>query len=842
MEKSQSLTKKECLSLNQDELLKKLNTTAVGLSSQEAERRLKELGPNILGKKTHSALLTLARQFKSSLVYMLIAASVVSYFIKDYSDGTIILAILVANTFLGFYQEYRSEKIIEKLSRFISKRVRVKRDGEINLIDWSKVVIGDALVLIEGDIVPADVRILESDALEANESELTGESVMVPKRASVGSENTAETILFNGTIVEKGRCTAIVYATGENTELGDIAKLSTETKKKTQYEKSLESFSASLMKVVLAGLALIFVVKIILDPGLTHSTDILLFMIALAVAVVPEVLPMIATVTLSSGALKLAKKHVVVKRLTSLEDLGNVNLLCTDKTGTLTENKMKIHAIDSSDAELFQKLAYAAIIPLKGRKHRAQNSYDDAFIAYVSEQIKREADHFSIVKELPFDPDDRRRRVVIEDRKDKKYYLVVTGAPESLVKISTERSVKPEYLRTISREGQSGLHHIALAYKEVSYSETFDIIKNERGLDFLGFVSLEDPLRPSAKAAIERAESLGIKIKVLTGDSKEVAEYVGRQVGLVTDGDKVYSGEELDAMSGSEYDSAVTKMNVFARVSPEQKFRIIQTLKKQHVVAYQGDGINDAPSLKLADVSIAVDSATDIAKESADIVLLNKSLEVIINGITDGRSIFVNINKYIKYTMASNFGMFIALSVLYLFSATLPILPIQILLNSLLSDLPLTTVYSDKVDDDEVVKPEKHDVKELLLISVVLGLPTGLFEIVYFLFIHSGPEALVQTSIYVFLTFQALVIFFTVRTRKHFWQTSGPSRMIGASFLAAFIISLAVIYVPQFQIWFSFVPLSGSSILLIIVLMGAYFLVADQIKVWYYRVRDQRIG
>jgi Mg2+-importing ATPase len=828
------MNKSEVLHVSQLELINSLRTSLDGLSQKEAEKRLSELGPNVLGKKIANAWNVFIRQLRSSLVYLLIAASLVSFGIKDYTDGTVILIILLINTSLGFYQEYKSEKIIEKLSLFITKQVRLKRDGQVQLLDESVIVLGDSLTIRQGDIVPADLRLTLADNLQVNESQLTGESVPVVKRVASGSDVTSETLLFTGSVIEKGIGTGIVYATGKDTELGTIATLSTETKKQTQYEKSLQSFSALLIRVVLIGLTFVFVLKIILNHGVSHFVDLLLFIIALAVSTVPEVLPVITTVTLSSGALKLAKKHVVVKRLSAMEDLGNVNLLCTDKTGTLTENKMAIHSIVSIDDELFQKLAYATVIPLKNRKRRTQNSYDDAFLKYVPGPIQQEARNFVIRREVPFDPNDRRRRVVLEDTRNHLCYLVVIGAPELLLDIAS-CATKHEYQSTIAQEGNSGLHHLAVAYKKIIYSDDFDILKNEDGLEFLGYVSLEDPLRPSAKMSIERAQKLGIKIKILTGDSREVAGYVGRKVGLLAGEELVYLGDELDKLSPAEFDNAVMNSNVFARVSPAQKFNIIQALKKQYVVAYQGDGINDAPALKLADVAIAVNSATDIAKENADIVLLNKSLEVIIGGVKYGRLIFVNINKYIRYTMINNFGMFIALSVMYLLSASLPILAVQVLLNNLIGDIPLITVSSDTVDDQEVVRPEKHNIRDLMSLSLVLGVPTALFELLYFVVVHAEPTSFLQTSLYLFFTFQALIIFYAIRNKSHFWKTKRPPLLLNISFLIAFVFSLVVIYIPAFMTWFSFVPLPMGSVLTIIGFVVFYFFATDAVKVWFYK-------
>ncbi len=828
------ILKRDASTLRLNELVSKLGSSENGLTNHEATERLARYGKNILEKKGVSALTVLLRQFKSSLIYLLIAASAIAYSVKDHLDGTVILVILLLNTSLGFFEEYRSEKFVEKLSKFITRQVRVKRDGQTVLIDESGLVVGDVIIVREGDIAPADIRLISSENLEVNESQLTGESVPVVKKPeSDGVDPTS--LVFAGSVIEKGEGIGVVYAIGNNTELGKVAALSSGTRKETQYEKALGSFSSLFIKIVLIGLTVVLALKIFLSPGFSNITSLLLFVIALAVATVPEVLPVIATLTLSRGALKLAKNHVVVRRLSSLEDLGNVNLLCTDKTGTITENRMSIKKITSPDAVLFQTLAYAAITPVKGRKRRPQNSYDDAFTRYVPENIKKDAENIKIVKELPFDPKDRRSRVLLADEKNKRGYMLSIGAPEPLIEISRD-SNKGKYLTDISAEGGEGLHHLAIAYKEVETSPDFDLLKNEHGMKFLGYVSLEDPLRPTAKSTVRLAEELGIRIKLITGDAREVAGYVGRQISLIGENDRVYVGDELEKMNEGEFKKTVERYNVFARVSPEQKYNIIKALKENNVVGYQGDGINDAPAMKLADVGIAVNSATDIAKENADIVLLNKSLEVVINGIEYGRSIFVNINKYVRYTMINNFGMLVSLAVLYLFSANLPILPVQALLNNLLGDAPLTTVSTDTVDKKSVIQPEKQNIKELMYISLFLGLPTALFEIFYFLLVKSQPERMARTSLFVFFTLQALVIFYAVRNKGHFWKTKAPSAILNIFFAADFVFSISIIYIHQFQEWFSFTPLPLKSILLIFLLVVPYFVAVDFAKVWYYKL------
>ncbi|MCL5257759.1 MAG: cation-transporting P-type ATPase [Patescibacteria group bacterium] len=832
------MTKEKILALNLEETLAALRTSTAGLTPVEAKERLSQYGFNLLAKDVSSGPRILLNQVKSSLVYLLFIAGLISFWLKEYSDTIVIMIILLINTSFSFYQEYKSEKIIKKLSEFIKKEVLVKRSGRIEVEDRVKIVPGDLIVLREGDVVPADLKLIEAENFEVNESQLTGESEPVAKtvinQAVINSDKkNQDNLVFTGSIVEKGVGVGVVYAIGKETCLGKIADLSALTKKETLYEKSIQTFSLFLIRVVLVGLALIFILKLILEPNLTDFSLLLIFIIALAVAVVPEALPVITTVVLAQGALKLAKKHVVVKRLTSLEDFGNVDLLCTDKTGTITENNMTIIKIVSNDKELFQKFAFAGITSNNIRHRKTSDSFDRAFINFIPEQIQAAAKNYQVVKEQPFDPNARRRRLIIEDRDKKIYFLIVIGAPDSLWPISKKLETEKD-LETIKVEGKKGLRHLGLAYKEVDFDGNFDLIKNENDLIFLGYVTLVDPLRPSAKVTIERARKLGVEIKILTGDRQEVASYIGQEVNLIRPDGKVYTGDELSQLSPGDFKKIVSTENIFAQVSPEQKYRIIKTLKEDHVVAYQGDGINDAPSLKLADVAIAVDTATDVAKENADIILLNRNLEVVINGIKSGRSIFTNINKYIKYTMVGNFGNFLALASLYLTSTVLPLLPTQILLTSVITDIPLISISSDTVAEKEIVKPERHNPRELILLSLLLGVPTALFEIFYFVFIQNQTIIFEQTSLYVFLTFVQLVVFFSIRHNDYFWRAKKPALVLILLFLTAAIFSLGIIYLPLSQHLFSFTALSFSTIASIFGLTLIYFLVLDSLKVWYY--------
>jgi Mg2+-importing ATPase len=411
----------------------------------------------------------------------------------------------------------------------------------------------------------------------------------------------------------------------------------------------------------------------------------------------------------------------------------------------------------------------------------------------------------------------------------------VIGSAETLLDIADCNSAK-QYRAEINAEGQQGLRHLAIAYREIPASETTDIMAREKDLEFLGFVALADALRASTPHAISMAKKLGVAIKILTGDSKEVAAYVAHQVGLLAEGETVYSGDELAQMSAREFARAATMGHVFARVSPEQKFAIVTALEAHDVVGYQSDGINDAPSLKLADVGIAVDSATEAAKANADIILLDKDLGVIINAIRYGRGIFANINKYIKYTMVGNFGNFFALAILYLLATDLPLLPRQVLLLSLLTDLPLVAISTDRVGSDELAQPSGYNARALLSISLVLGTLTALFELAFFTTLQGQSVAVSQTSLYLFFSLTQLVVILSIRNRDHFWKAVAPSRpLLGAVALTG-ALALAIPYVQPIADLFSFSPLPVAEIGVVVLLTIVYVLVLDVVKVLYYKV------
>lgn len=821
-EKAQNLSIEECY--------RELGSSIEGLSSVEANQRLANYGLNVLKSNSKSRLSKLLiKQFKSSLIYLLIAACIISLAIKDFNDAIVIAVILLINTGLGFYQEYRSEKAVEKLARLIDKDILVVREGRQQLISEKYLVPGDVVILREGDVVPADIRLIETDDMSVDESQLSGESVAVNKNSST------DVLVFSGSTVEQGEAKGLVYATATNTELGKIAHLSSSTKRVTQFEKSLSAFSSFIIKVTFLTLAGVLILKLLTYHQGTSISSLALFIISLSIAVVPEAMPVIVTVTLSRGALNLAKKHVITKTLTAVEDLGNINVLCSDKTGTLTENKLSIKKLIASDEELFQILAIASLENMDEKRLKFQSSFDKAFLDYIPKDIQTKAKAYQRLKELPFDPTARRRRVVL--KKDDQTLLVEVGSAETLLNL-TNSSHQSKYQAIIKKDGQSGLRHLAIAFKQLpKITKDLDILDQEKDLQFVGFCSLEDPLRPSAKGTINLAEKLGVSIIVLSGDSREVTQYVASEVGLLKKGQKVFIGDELDQLSDSKLAEILKDNHAFARLNPEQKYRIIRLLKLHgNVVGYQGDGINDAPALKLADVAIAVNNATDVAQESADILLLRNDLSVIVNGIKFGREIFSNINKYIRFTFVSNWGNFFALSTLYLLiNNGLPILPVQVLLTSLLSDLPLISIATDQVDKSELVVPSKFNIHSLMFISIFLGSITAVFEIMYYTIIKSHSQAVASTGLYLFLTFTALIVIFIIRNKDHFWKAPKLSTPMKWSFLAISILSVVLVYLPVTKRVLHFSNFSFGLFGVMALMTIIYFFITDLVKVWFYK-------
>lgn len=817
---------------------------ARGLSASEVEARRKQHGLNRLEESKIHPWKIFLRQFKSSFIYLLLAATGLSFLLGEMIEGWMIVLFLFINTTLGFYQEYRSEQTVELLKRYIATKVKVRRDGTVVSIDARDLVPGDIVVIEAGDSIPADIRIIEDLNLTVNEEPLTGESVPIKKESSPLTHTTTElyeakNIGFSGTMVVSGRGLGIVFAIGTRTMLGDIARLASTATRESKFEKELGKFSRFILYLVIATLAFIFIANLILKGWRSDIASLAIFSIALAVSVVPEALPVVMTFSLSRGARRLAKNHVVVKRLSAIEDLGSIQILCTDKTGTLTENKLTVHDTcgvntgKTPNEVIFAANMGGSYLALHNRGG-VPDPFDVALWEALSHEDQSRLASYSVVKDIPFDPVRKKNSALLEQNGET--VLIVRGAHEAILassNISTE-----EYARITAwaaSEGHAGRRTLAVASKTLSRGE-YDSTQDEVNLTFIGCVSFIDPIKASAKDAIKQAIDLNVGIKIITGDSKEVAGTVAFAVGLAKSPDEVMTAHELFAMPDDERDRMLEEINVFARVSPEEKYRIIELLQKKYQVGFLGEGINDAPALKLANVAIVVESASDIAREVADIILLEKGLDVIVGGIREGRSIFANTIKYIRSSLSSNFGNFYSVAVSSLFIPFLPMLPLQILLVNLLSDFPAIAIATDTNDPEDLREPQQYNIRKIIAFGTVLGIVSTVFDFITFAsFYKVSPQAL-QTHWFIVSILTEILFLYSIRTNKFFLTAKAPSKPL--LFLSFFAIAttITIPFTTFGHKFFHFISPSAQSLGFVLGIVTAYFITTEIAKLLYYRV------
>ena len=826
--------------LPEEEILKQLGTSLPdGLSSREAEARLRQSGFNeITADKVEWWEIAL-RQFRSAFIYLLLVAALIVLVIGEYIDAAVIIGFVIINAALGFYQEYRSEQSLRALQQYIRPKSRVKRDAGWHTIDSRILVPGDIIQLGTGDMVPADVRVLRSQNLVVNETVLTGESVAVPKRPDLlplepQTIYESHNLCFSGTSVVGGEAVAVVVETGVRTAMGTIAKLTVETTKESEFSKGIGRFSRFILRMILVTLVFVFVANLLLKGDSVDIIELVVFSIALVVSVVPEALPVVTTVSLSKGALQLAQQNVVVKRLTAIEDIGSIEILCSDKTGTLTENTLSVTGLSpGADPRL---LSYA-LLAVAETKEKTE-PFDIAIVEGAERFPRVEIGISERLGELPFDPHTRKNAVLVRNANE--IVMVVRGAPEEILRLSPSfRGQGREALTSwILEKGQAGERTIAIA-KRVMPAGTAGVVPADiQALEFLGAIAFTDPIKPSTFHAVEMARELGVAIKIITGDSAEVAGAVGMQIGLIRDPGLVITGAALMALPPYEREQAMHGHAVFARVTPAQKYEIIQTLQRTRTVGFLGEGINDAPALKLAGVSLVVESAADIAREAADIILLQKNLEVIIEGIRSGRAVFANSVKYLKATLSSNFGNFYAIAIVSLFIPFLPMLPLQILLVNLLSDFPMISIATDTVDEAELSRPGHYDLKEIVLIATLLGVVSTVDDFAFFaIFVGEGAPVL-QTSWFIGSILTELVFLFCIRTRLPFYKASRPSGYVIGLTIAAAALTILIPYTSFGQTLFSFVPPTLPALGIILGLVAAFFICAELVKLAYYRYTD----
>ena len=798
--------------LGVDEVLRRLDSSKAGLSSAEAAQRRELHGPNVLPTRRTSAWEVLLRQFRSPLLLLLLATATVAGALGERTDALIIAAILALSVGLSFFDEYRAEQAVQELHDAIAHTTSAERDGAPVELDVGDLVPGDIVHLKVGDVVPADIRLLETHELECDESALTGESQRAEKTseacpAGESALDLASCVLM-GTVVASGDAVGVVVQTGGRTTFGGIARHLGDTQSQTQFQKGLQEFSTMLASITATLAVAIFAINALLGRSLLQSG---LFALAIAVGLTPQLLPAIVTVSLATGSRLLAKKRVVVKRLISIEDLGNVEVLCTDKTGTLTEGRISfLRALDAagSEKDSVRRLGLAC----------AQRTGNDLDQALWQAKPAAEGGPAEPLDELPFDHERQLASVLADTPQGR--LLVSKGAPEAILARCT--SVPPEAQATLDGLFSSGARVVAVATRSVAAGQIGPADEHE--LELAGFLCFADPVKDDARASLARLAKLHVDVKILTGDNGQVAAHVCEQVGL--DPGTPLPGSQLDTLDDETLQSLVRRTTVFSRVTPEQKSRVIKALQGLQLdVAYLGDGVNDVIALHDSDVGISVESAVDVAKDAADVVLLDKDLGVLADGVTEGRRIFGNTMKYVLMGTSSNFGNMFSAAGASLFLSFLPMLPTQILLNNLLYDVSEMTIPTDAVDEELLVRPAHWDVGMIRRFMAVFGPLSSIYDFLTFAVMlrvfHAGPVLFRSGWFVESLTTQTLVVF-VIRTRRIPFIKSRPSRPLLVTTLMCAGLAVTLPYIPPLAHLFGFTPLPARFLGILAVMIVTY--------------------
>ena len=806
-------------------VLERLDTRSQGLTAAEAEARLRQYGPNSLVSGGVSPLAVLARQLKSFLLLLLIVAAAISAVVGDSTEALIIGVIIALSVGLSFLNEFRSEKAIEALHSQIQHLAFVERDGATCQVPVAELVPGDVAHLKTGDVVPADLRLLETHALECDESVLTGESHAASKDAAAKPPGDSPLDLpacaFMGTVVRTGGATGVVVATGSRTAFGEIASRLGERHDQTSFQKGLQDFSRMLAGLTLGLAGSIFVINVAFERSVLQSG---LFALAIAVGLTPQLLPAIVTVSLATGARRLAKRRVVVKRLVSIEDLGNVEVLFTDKTGTLTEGHIAFErALDPLGGPSGDVLALGLVA-----SEQSGNDLDQALweAAPKSGEPVR-----PVVDSLPFDHE-RQLASALADAPEGRL-LVTKGAPEAVLQrciagADGAAAVLDELFSTgvrvvaVATRPAIGLQHVTP--------------EDEKDLALAGFLCFADPPKASAAESLTRLQRLGVAVKIVTGDNGVVAQHVCKELGLEVEG--VLTGADLEGLDDDDLQAALPHTTVFARVTPEHKSRVIKAQRALGSdVGFLGDGVNDAIALHDADVGISVDSAADVAKDAADVVLLDKDLGILADGVMEGRKIFTNTIKYVLMGTSSNFGNMFSAAGASLILSFLPMLPTQILLNNLLYDISELTIPTDNVDEEMLARPNQWDIRFIRRFMAFFGPISSIYDFATFgvmIWVFHAHAPLFRSGWFVeSLATQTLVIF-VIRTRRVPFFRSSPSRPLLAATLLCAAVGVVIPYSPFAHV-LGFRALPASFLAVLALMVVTYLALAEFGKHVFFR-------
>ena len=852
----QAITSVAYASLPISEIFRELGTGTEGLSTGEAETRLRSHGPNELPRERLSGFKVLLNQFRNPMFLILLVVALASGVLGQPEQSAIILIIMGFSVVLGFYNEFRAERLVEDLQGSVSIKAAVMRDGRTAEVDSSSIVPGDLLQIYIGDIVAADMRIVDSRELEVDESLLTGESFAIEKNAETpvegsppSSPSEARNMLFMGTVVVRGTGRGIVVSTGRSTVLGSISKSLSRTHPETEFQKGTKRYGNLLMFLTFFLAVGIFGFNALVGHSLLNS---LLFALAVAIGIVPEMMPGIVTIALSRGARKMAERQVIVKRLASMENLGNVDVLCTDKTGTLTEGKIALEGVLGPDlmpdpGVLPMALACnAAVVGSDGKV--SGNPMDSATWEHaVQLGLVDSASAFSKIDEIPFDYE--RRMMSVIARKGAELLIITKGAPESVLSrcsgialdggtghgAMTADAAK-NLAADVASYSREGLRILAVSCRSIEEKRAYSP-DDESDLTLAGFLLFADPPKKDAAQAISRLKSLGVNPKILTGDNEIVAKKTCDDIAVEVK--KVVTGGELVAMNWADFKAVAEETTIFARVTPDQKLEIIKALKENgHVVAYLGDGVNDAPALYEADAGISVDSAVDVSKEAADIILLKKDLGVLAAGIEEGRRTFGNTIKYVLMGTSSNFGNMFSASAASVFLPFLPMLPMQILFMNLLYNVANLTLPTDNVDAEYTRWPKKWDISFVRNFTLFFGPFSSVYDFLTFgimLFIFGASASLFQSAWFVESFWTEVLIIFVIRTRRTPFFASRAGKWLTVFTIGAVAFGTALPFTPVGELM-GFVPLPSQFWVLLVLMTVTYLFLVDAGKVFFYKV------
>jgi Mg2+-importing ATPase len=824
-------------------LLQTLETPASGLTAAEAASRLGANGPNALGRRGRgSAVLVFARQFRSPLVLILVFAAIVSAFVGELTEAVIIGVILLASCVLSFTQEYGASRAMEALTARIAHRVTVVRDDGDAVVEAAALVPGDLVRLAAGSLVPADGVLVEARDLNVTEAALTGESFPVAKEPGVSDADAPlaerRNVAFTGTTVRSGTATMLVVATGERTEFARIAATIRRSVPETDFARGIRRFGYLMTEIMLAIVILVFFANLLLARP---TIDSLLFSLALAVGLTPELLPAIISVTLSQGARTMARSGVIVRRLEAIENLGSMDLLCTDKTGTLTEGVIRLDACLDPAGQPSETVRRRALLNACLQTGMA-NPLDEAIAA--ARRPDDDLSGWAKTDEIPYDFFRKRLSVVVREPGAPEDLLICKGAVGPVVACCTaiadgdgERPLGREDARAIDDRvrgwGFEGFRVLGLATRRAPHRDGWRR-EDEAGLTFAGFLLFRDPPKPGIAGALANLAGRGIAVKVISGDNRYVAEHLAATIGL--DHAAILTGPELATLTDEALLARAEGTGIFAEIDPNQKERIIRTLRRRgHVVGYLGDGINDAPALHEADIGISVDGAVDVAREAADMILLERDLDVLLRGVDDGRRTFANTMKYIAITTSANFGNMVSMAFASLALPFLPMLAPQILLNNLLSDIPSLAIATDRVDADQVRTPRRWDIGYVRRFMVAFGLVSSLFDLATFGFLLAlagATAATFQTGWFVESLVTELAIVFIVRTRKPFWRSRPSAPLVWLS-VAVAVLAVLIPTLPGAG-FLGFVPLPMPVFVGLAGITAAYLAASEAVKRRFY--------